>query len=212
MTGTRGAKARGRLVFEGGAKPENLTSLRLIATPTDSDMMAARPSAFGMAAVKDTGTFEIDGLVGGRVFRFMDPPKGWFLKRITHDNDDVTDKGYDFKPGEEVEGFEIVMTTRSQTRVGHRHERQGRAGEGLHRRRVPRGPAAVDDDDTAARAGRPGPISRGSSDPALPPGAYLAIAVEYVAEGEWMDPEWLARAARKATSSPWTREPPRRST
>ena len=33
----------------------------------------------------------------------------------------------------------------------------------------------------------------------LPPGAYLAIAVEYVADGEWSDPEWLARAARKAT-------------
>lgn len=33
----------------------------------------------------------------------------------------------------------------------------------------------------------------------LPPGAYLAIAVEYVADGEWMDPEWIARAAKKAT-------------
>ena len=33
----------------------------------------------------------------------------------------------------------------------------------------------------------------------LPPGAYLAIAVEYVAQGEWIDPEWLERAARKAT-------------
>ena len=33
----------------------------------------------------------------------------------------------------------------------------------------------------------------------LPPGAYYAIAVEYVAQGEWSDPEWLARAAKKAT-------------
>ena len=33
----------------------------------------------------------------------------------------------------------------------------------------------------------------------LPPGAYHAIAVEYVASGEWTDPEWLARAAQKAT-------------
>ena len=41
------------------------------------------------------------------MFRFVNPPKGWFLKRVTHEGEDVTDKGYDFKPGEEVEGFEI---------------------------------------------------------------------------------------------------------
>ena len=34
---------------------------------------------------------------------------------------------------------------------------------------------------------------------ALPPGDYYAIALEYVAEGEWQDPEWLARAAKTAT-------------
>jgi hypothetical protein len=33
----------------------------------------------------------------------------------------------------------------------------------------------------------------------LPPGHYYAIAVDYVAQGEWQDPEWLARAAKKAT-------------
>ena len=33
----------------------------------------------------------------------------------------------------------------------------------------------------------------------LPAGTYYAIAVEYVAQGEWSDPEWLARASKKAT-------------
>jgi hypothetical protein len=33
----------------------------------------------------------------------------------------------------------------------------------------------------------------------LPPGSYYALAVEYVAPGEWQDPDWLARAAKKAT-------------
>src|SRR4029077_8704725 len=33
----------------------------------------------------------------------------------------------------------------------------------------------------------------------LPPGDYLAVAVEYVGQGEWNDPEWLARAAKNAT-------------
>jgi len=33
----------------------------------------------------------------------------------------------------------------------------------------------------------------------LPPGNYLAVAVEYVEQGAWRDPEWLARAAKTAT-------------
>jgi hypothetical protein len=33
----------------------------------------------------------------------------------------------------------------------------------------------------------------------LPPGDFYAVAVEYVGEGEWTDPEWMARAVRDAT-------------
>ena len=44
----------------------------------------------------------------------------------------------------------------------------------------------------------------------LPPGAYYAIAVEYVALGEWSDPEWLARARKKATRfTAGRRQPPK---
>ena len=34
----------------------------------------------------------------------------------------------------------------------------------------------------------------------LPAGNYYAIAVDYVAQGEWGNPEWLARARDKATT------------
>ena len=102
-------------MFEGGDKPDAIASLRMMAVPTDPDNMTApTASAFGMASVKETGAFEIDGLVGGRMFRFMNLPKGWFLKRITHDGEDVTDKGHAFKPGEQVEG------SRSRSRLAPR--------------------------------------------------------------------------------------------
>ena len=200
INGARGAKARGRVVFEGGAKPENLTSVRLIASPTDFDMVSVTAAAFGMAAVKADGTFEIDGLVGGRVFRFMDPPTGWFLKRVTHDNDDVTDKGYDFKPGEDVEGFEIVMTTRSQPVSGTVTNDKGEPAKDYTVVVFPEDPqqwmATTSRSHASSRPDQQGRFRIAE----LPPGAYLAIAVEYVAEGEWMDPEWLARAAKKATA------------
>ena len=152
-----------------------------------------------MAAVKDTGAFEIDGLVGGRVFGFFDPPKGWFLKRISHENDDVTDKGYDFKPGEDVEGFEIVLTTRSQTVTGSVTNDKWEPVKEYTVVVFPEDPQKWTTTNSRAR-GSARPDQQGQFKlTSLPAGAYLAIAVDYVAEGEWMDPEWLARAARKAT-------------
>ena len=55
VTGTRGARAAGRVVFEGGPAPEPLTSLRLVASPTDLDNMAAASSSFGLSAVREGG-------------------------------------------------------------------------------------------------------------------------------------------------------------
>jgi hypothetical protein len=199
ITGTRGAKARGRVVFEGGTKPESLTSLRLIAGPTDPDNVAAATASFGMAAVKDTGAFEIDSLVGGRIFRFIEPPKGWFLKRITHESDDVTDKGFDFKPGEDVEGFEIVLTTKSQPISGSVTNDKGESVKEYTVAVFPEDPqkwtVTAERWRASARPDQAGQFRIAT----LPPGAYLAIAVEYVPQGEWTDPEWLARMARKAT-------------
>ena len=199
VTGARGARASGRLVFEDGPAPADLASLRLMAEPTDSDNMAAMASSFGLATVKKNGTFEIDGLVGGRAFSFMNPPAGWSLKRVTHEGDDVTDKGYVFKPGEDVEGFEIVMTTKSQPLSGSVTNDKGEPVKDCTVVVFPedRQQWAASNDRTrgSARPDQQGQFKFTS----LPAGSYLAIAVEYVAEGEWADPEWLARAAKKAT-------------
>src|SRR5439155_25774727 len=105
-------------VFEGGPRPETLASLRLIAAPTDTDNMPAATSIFGMSTVKEDGTFEIDGLVGGRALRLFNVPKNWYFKEVTREGADLTDKGYDFKPGEDVEGFDLVLTTKTQSVTG----------------------------------------------------------------------------------------------
>src|SRR5207237_3230400 len=82
VVGTRGAKATGKITFEGGVRPDGITSIRLMATPTEPDTMGPAAGAFGAASVKENGAFEIDSLVGGRVLRAANLPKGWFLKRV----------------------------------------------------------------------------------------------------------------------------------
>jgi hypothetical protein len=199
VTGTHGAKATGRLVFEGGDKPDKITALRLGATPTDTDNMPTAASVFGASSVTENGTFEIDSLVGGRAFHILNLPKGWYFKQATHEGTDVTDRGYDFKPGETVENFEIVLTTKQQILSGAVTNDKGETAKEYT-------VVAFTDDQqkwsltnsrwvASARADQQGQFRITS----LPAGSYFAIAVEYVEQGEWRDPEWLARASRTAT-------------
>jgi hypothetical protein len=199
VTGTHGAHATGRIVFDGGAPPENVASLRLIAAPTDADNMPASASIFGNSTVQASGAFEIDSLVGGRTLRIMNMPKGWYFKQLTREGTDITDKGYDFKPGENVENFEIVLTTKTQTVTGAVTNAKGETARDYT--------VVVFADDpqkwtigdnrwvTSARADQQGQFKVTD----LPAGAYLAVAVEYVPQGEWRDPAWLERASKSAT-------------
>ncbi|HEY2433450.1 MAG TPA: carboxypeptidase-like regulatory domain-containing protein [Vicinamibacterales bacterium] len=199
VTGTRGAHAAGRLVFDGAAPPDNLSSLRVMAQATDTSEMAAAASLFGNSTVSDRGTFDVDSLVGGRSFRVANLPKGWHFKQLTHEGIDISDRGYDFKPGEEVHGFEIVLTTKTQTVAGAVAAANGAAAkeytvvvfaEEAQKWTVPDGRWVA-----SARADQQGQFKITD----LPPGAYLAIVVEYVPQGEWRDPAWLEQAAKNAT-------------
>jgi carboxypeptidase family protein len=198
VTGTRGGTATGRIVFEGGEKPDTIATLRLIATPIDTEDTPAAASVFGASSVKESGAFEIDSLVGGRSFRIVNLPKGWNFKQVTRDGVDITDKGIEFKPGETVDNVEIVLTTKQQTVTGTVSTDKGESAKDYT--------VVVFTDDqqkwnlaenrwmTSARADQQGQFKITH----LPAGSYFAIAVEYVDEGEWRDPEWLARASRTA--------------
>jgi hypothetical protein len=199
VIGTRGARASGRIVFEGAAPPEHVSSLRLVAESTDTDDMPTAASIFGMSTVKDDGAFEVDSLVGGRSFRVMNLPKGWYFKQLTHDGSDITDKGYDFKPGADVGGFEVVLTPKTQTVTGAVAAADGSTAKDytvvVFADDPQKWTASASRWTSAARADQQGQFRI----VALPAGSYLAIAVEYVPQGEWRDPAWLERAARSAT-------------
>jgi hypothetical protein len=198
ITGTRGATASGQVIFEHGERPEPLTSLRLIAETMDVQNVHLE-SVPPFAALKENGRFEVEGLMGRQRFQIMNPPKGWFLKGITHEGDDVTDTGYDFKPAEDVKGFEIILTTRSQTLTG---VVAGDRGEPLMDSTVVVFPA--DEEKWAETRSRWYGSTQTDQEgrfrfSELPAGSYFAIAVESDSLNDWMDPEWLRAAAKNAT-------------
>jgi hypothetical protein len=137
--------------------------------------------------------------MGTRIFRVMNAPKGWITRRVTLNGEDVTDRGVDFRPGQEVNGLEIELTNKTTTVAGSVNDERGQASKDY---------TVVIFAEDAQKWGLPQNRWTASARPDqdgrfkvsnLPPGAYYAIAVEYVPQGEWSDPEWLARAAKRAT-------------
>jgi protocatechuate 3,4-dioxygenase beta subunit len=198
VTGTRGAKASGKITFADGPAPEGVSTIRLMAGPTD-DSMGPAMSSLGNSSVKEDGTFRLDGLVGGRMFRVINAPKGWFLKRVTVNGEDITDKGMEFKPGEDVSDITVEMTNKAASITGAVTDDKGQTlkdytvvvfAEDPQKWTLPGSRWT-----TSARPDQDGRFKFAN----LPHGAYYAIAVEYVAQGEWGDPEWLTRASKKAT-------------
>ena len=194
---THGARAIGHLVFPGGAKPDNLTSVRVTAPSADPD--GAPVPGIGNATVKDNGTFEIAGLVGVRVLRPLALPKGWQMKSVQVNGADVTDTGIEFKPGEDVTGIEIELTQKTTAIAGSVTDARGQSlkdytvvvfAEDQQKWTLP-----MNRWTASARPDQDGQFKFTN----LPAGTYYAIAVDYVAAGEWNDPEWLDHARARAT-------------
>jgi carboxypeptidase family protein len=196
IVGTRGAKASGTVTWAGGMKPEGAGTMRVMATPTDDS--PGPVMTLGGSTVKDNGSFEVEGLVGNRIFRMVNPPKGWITKSVRFNGDDVTDRGIDFKPGQDLEGIEIELTNKTTSITGSVNDDKGNALKDYTVVVFPEDQgkwALVQNRWTAsARPDQQGQFKVNN----LPPGAYYAIAVDYVAQGEWSDPEWLARASKRA--------------
>jgi hypothetical protein len=194
---SKGATAAGHLTFEDGTKPTTLTGIRVSASAVDADGPVA--SFGGPGTVKVDGTFELRGLVGTRIVRVSNLPAGWMLKSVSVNGTEITDTGMDFKPGEAVTGVDITLTSKL-TQVN------GTVKSGSQP--VKDYTLVVFSDEsqkwtlpnsrfvTGTRPDQEGRFQVKN----LPAGGYYVIAVDYLAQGEWNDPDVLERLKSKATS------------
>jgi hypothetical protein len=188
ITTSKGGTATGRVIFE-GAMPQSLSSIRLMSMAVDGE----GPSLGSGGNIKDDGSFEIKGLSGPRLIRVANAPPGYTLKSVKLNGIDITDTGTEFKAGDTTSGLEVELSTKGTSITGAVTASDGSVVKDYtvvifsaspEHWRLPMTRWV-----TGTRPDQDGRFKVQN----LPAGTYLAVAVDYVPQGEWGDPELLDR-------------------
>jgi hypothetical protein len=194
LSTTKGGTVTGQVTLD-GPKPPSLSSIRITSVPVDTDGPSIG-GAFG--PLKEDGSFELKGLAGQRIIRLASAPPGWIVKSVKLNGNDITDTGADFKPGETTSGLEIELTRRTTAITGSVTASDGSMlkdytvvvfAESPELWRMPL--------TRWVNGTRPDQDGRFKLQN-MPSGNYFAIAVEYLPQGEWGDPDLLERLKARA--------------
>ncbi len=193
----KGATVAGSVLPAAGAAATLSTAgLMVIHQPArfDMTMMGMRP-----AKVEPDGTFRIMGTHGQRLFRVNGLPPTWMLKAVMLNGDDITDRAIDFKGNEDITGLQILVTDRLTEVNGRVTDAKGEPTRDY---------TVIVFPEDASKWGFPSRhIRSGRADQdglfkirALPPDdQYLAVAVNYLEDGEGGDPDFLQQMKDRAT-------------
>ena len=205
LSGSKGGTVSGRVSSETGPLPAKGVRVAVAETlrgqPSPA-LLGTFRSSRNPAEIGAEGEFTATN-VYGRVRFQVTVPEGWMLRSVTHDTRDLTDGSLELGSGETVSGVEVQITNRV-TSV---------AGQVLDAKSAPVGDATVlvfaksaekwFESSRWVRAARPDQQGKWQLK-ALPPGEYLAIALDYVEDGAWNDPEYLEalRASAETVTLP----------
>jgi protocatechuate 3,4-dioxygenase beta subunit len=190
---SKGASVSGRVVFEGGSRPSG--TVRIMASPIEIE---GPLGVAATAAANADGAFEIKGLMGQRMIRPTGLPGGWILKSVTVNGTDITDSGLTMKPNQPVTGVEVVLTSKTTEIIGTVMAGNTVAEDYtvvIFSTDAEKWTAPMTRHIGFARPNQQGRYQVRN----LPPGSYYAIAVPYIAQGDWQDPEVLTRLRASAT-------------
>jgi len=197
LIGSAGGMVTGRLITDDGIVPD-LPRLRVtIAERISGQRSPLLMGVFGVPSgpVAPDGTFSIKG-VFGRSWLTVTLPDGWTVKSVTHDGRDISNVPFELNSGEMMSDVQVIVTNKVTTLSGLLADDRGAP--------IADGTVVVfgSNADTWTqgrfiRATRPDQQGQWQIK-GLPPGEFLAIAVDYVEDGQWNDPEYLESVRRYA--------------
>ncbi|MBI3046753.1 MAG: carboxypeptidase regulatory-like domain-containing protein [Acidobacteria bacterium] len=152
------------------------------------------------AAVGDDGTFTLTNLFGSRLIRVAGLPQDWTLEAVVVEGRDVTDRPVEFGPNEEITGARIVLTDRVTEVSGSVLGGDGKPSRDYTVILFPDEEARWTAPSRHVRAARPDQEGLFKIRALPPHDRYLAVAVDYLEQGEEGDAELLASLKGRATA------------
>jgi hypothetical protein len=199
LTGSTGGTVNGQvLTDEGGAPdiPRLRVTLLEFATGQPSPAVLGAFRNPGASDVKADGTFSITGVFGRSRLRIT-LPDDWGVKAVLLDGRDVAEQSFELRSGETVSGVQVVVTKRVTSVTGQIVDDKGAA--------LTDGTVIVfasdserwAEDSRFVKSARPDQQGQWQIK-GLPPGEYLAVAVDFVEDGQWNEAEYLESLRRHA--------------
>jgi len=182
---------------------------RIVAEQADVPLVPPRlmlaPVAQGAVMFSDQSgqargdlTFELKAPPGLYRLQTQTMPPPWAIRAVKVGGVDVTDTGIEVKPGRDVTGVELDVTTRTQTVNGS----VSASADQIKDSAVivfPGDAAKMKFPQRYVRVVRPGPEGRFTIG-GLPPGDYNIIALEHFSPGPTPESDFLERQRPSATS------------
>jgi len=198
LRGSKGGSATGQVLTDDGTVP-HLPGLRVslsehVVGRGADPLLAGAFKTPGVGTVDGDGTFSVKGVFGKVRFQ-MNLPEDWALVMVRYDGRDITDTPIELNSGDTLTGVSLIVTKRTTELSGDIVDDKGAP--------LPDGtvivfasdPTKWYEDSRYVRSARPDQkghwLVKG-----LPPGEYLAVAVDFIDEGEWTDPEYLQSVQR----------------
>jgi hypothetical protein len=185
-----GGFVRGRVVSEDGTPVPGLDRLTVRARPLTPAARTSTLAVSGNGHVNPDGTFEIRGVLGPAVLTIGTLTGDWTLKAVEFNGRDIADDPIELPHGAAATGVRLVLTNRPTRIHGALLNEAQQPADGTIVI-FPEEMSRWREDARSVRAVRPN--QRGEfAIVGLPAGRYLVAAVDYVQDGQWYDPQFLA--------------------
>ncbi len=189
VTGS-GGTVRGQVVSDDGTPVSGVDRLSVRARPLTWAARSSTLGSSGSGRVNADGTFELKAVVGLVVLSIGTLTGDWTLKSVELNGRSLADDPIDVRHGETLNGVRVVLTNRPTHLLGALLDDKQKPAEGTVVV-FPEETSRWREDSRTVRAARPD--QRGEfSIRGLPAGKYLIAAVDYVQDGQWYDPDFLA--------------------
>jgi carboxypeptidase family protein len=189
VTGS-GGTVRGQVASDDGTPVPGIDRLSVRVRPLT---WAARSSTLGFSGngrVNADGTFELKAVVGPVVLSIGTLTGDWTLRSVELNGHNLADDPIDVRHGETLNGVRVVLTNRPTHLRGALMDEKKQPADGTVVI-FPEETSRWREDSRTVRAARPDQKGEFSIK-GLPAGKYLIAAAEYVQDGQWYDPEFLA--------------------